>query len=361
MPGTESGSLLHGGLIVLPATLPATAQQEGASSGIEMEAQRPDAAPLASVGSADQALKIMRVGSQSPRSPNRAALGDVVIVEIERLDALLNPDSQVSCSDLVLFLDGIAIQGSPPESCSPGEGRVRFLLDRTDESDQAWRTLLAEPAGFTKAVSVSVGTSTELAYPTSVQDFELEVLPRTELLCYLGILAIGIALLVRLVRKTSLLREPGSTLEGQPASFSLSRFQFAFWSILVIAAYVFIWMLTEELDTITGSVLVLLSIGAGTALGSTLIDSGKEAVPATAPPSKGFLNDLLSDDQGISLHRFQLFAWTLVLGVIFCTSVYDGLQMPQFSTTLLGLMGLSSGTYLGFKVPEGKTPGQTPG
>jgi len=28
--------------------------------------------------------------------------------------------------------------------------------------------------------------------------------------------------------------------------------------------------------------------------------------------------------------------------------------MPEFSTTLLGLMGLSAGTYIGFKFPEQK-------
>ena len=55
---------------------------------------------------------------------------------------------------------------------------------------------------------------------------------------------------------------------------------------------------------------------------------------------------------GISIHRFQMFAWTLILGVIFIGSVYKNLEMPQFSATLLGLMGISSGTYLGFKVPE---------
>jgi hypothetical protein len=26
--------------------------------------------------------------------------------------------------------------------------------------------------------------------------------------------------------------------------------------------------------------------------------------------------------------------------------------MPEFDTTLLGLMGISSGTYIGFKFPE---------
>ena len=47
-----------------------------------------------------------------------------------------------------------------------------------------------------------------------------------------------------------------------------------------------------------------------------------------------------------------MFVWTLVLGIIFIASVYNNLSMPEFSSTLLGLMGISSGTYLGFKVPE---------
>ena len=76
--------------------------------------------------------------------------------------------------------------------------------------------------------------------------------------------------------------------------------------------------------------------------------------PASAGVSHGFLRDILSDASGYSFHRFQIFAWTIVLGVIFVSSVYNGLTMPEFSTTLLGLMGISSGTYIGFKFPEQK-------
>jgi hypothetical protein len=75
---------------------------------------------------------------------------------------------------------------------------------------------------------------------------------------------------------------------------------------------------------------------------------------ASAGISAGFLRDILSDASGYSFHRFQIFAWTLVLGVIFVSSVYNQLTMPEFSTTLLGLMGISSGTYIGFKFPEQK-------
>ncbi|MEH6413521.1 hypothetical protein [Pseudomonas sp. CGJS7] len=77
------------------------------------------------------------------------------------------------------------------------------------------------------------------------------------------------------------------------------------------------------------------------------LDSRK---PARA--TRGFLRDVMADRHGYSFHRFQIFAWTIVLGIMFVSSVYNSLTMPEFSATLLGLMGLSSGTYIGFKFPE---------
>ena len=196
----------------------------------------------------------------------------------------------------------------------------------------------------------------------------------------------------------------------------------AFWFFLIYASYMTIWLITDALDTITSSLLALMGISAGTALGEALIDNGKDTAvtnqlqgltaekqaleqgitqtqadldaidPAAATAtdqsnrellnrqltdsrtrlnqidqqlrtldsqsspttSQGFLRDLLSDGSGYSFHRFQIFAWTIVLGIIFVSSVYNNLTMPEFSTTLLGLMGLSAGTYIGFKFPEQK-------
>lgn len=75
---------------------------------------------------------------------------------------------------------------------------------------------------------------------------------------------------------------------------------------------------------------------------------------AAAGVSRGLLPDILSDGAGYSFHRFQIFVWTIILGIIFVSSVYNNLTMPEFSATLLGLMGISSGTYIGFKFPENK-------
>jgi hypothetical protein len=74
--------------------------------------------------------------------------------------------------------------------------------------------------------------------------------------------------------------------------------------------------------------------------------------PSPPGPSEGFLLDILRDETGVSFHRFQMAAWTVVLGFVFVISVYRSLAMPDFSATLLGLMGISAGTYIGFKIPD---------
>ena len=68
------------------------------------------------------------------------------------------------------------------------------------------------------------------------------------------------------------------------------------------------------------------------------------------------MRDLISDDHGIvALDRLQVVVWTLVLGGIFLSSVLAYLTMPEFSATMLALMGISSGTYIGFKLPMKST------
>jgi len=69
-------------------------------------------------------------------------------------------------------------------------------------------------------------------------------------------------------------------------------------------------------------------------------------------PSKNFIADILNDDNGISFHRFQMVSWTIVLIIIFISKVCNTFAMPEFDATLLALMGISSGTYIGFKLPS---------
>ena len=87
------------------------------------------------------------------------------------------------------------------------------------------------------------------------------------------------------------------------------------------------------------------------------IEESKNKVDAArrnkdAVTAQSWLSDLLTDANGISFHRLQMVIWTFVLGIVFIQQVLSNLALPDFDATLLALMGISSGTYLGFKLPE---------
>jgi hypothetical protein len=291
--------------------------------------------------------------SYYPEHPNMAGLDDRISLHVQNFGKLLDQVSG-NCGNIVLFIDGMPIKGLKPESCDKGLGHVRYLLNRTDDSDQVWHKLLGRPKGYAKPVGLSVGADAQFSVRSEVSEFYLEAVPRGWFMLFM-VLSVAFAFfIVVLCRRTSIIRSGSATVPAIQRPFSLSLFQMVFWFYLVIVAYVFVWLINDELDTITESILALIGIGAATAIGATMIDKSKtEKVPEAADvPTRGFVRDVLSDVDGISLHRFQMFVWTLVLGVIFVASVYKTLSMPEFSTTLLGLMGISSGTYLGFKVPE---------
>lgn len=307
------------------------------------------------------------LGARGSRSDGSAGLGDRLTLQVRDLGTLLK-EVNGNCRALVLFLGEGPLPGMPPEACDLTEGEVTFVLDRIPENaqnDAAWHRLLGRPTGQRRPVRVNIGTSDQFFIPTDKTDFPLFLVPDNSLYIFLAALLLFVALFVRMARRTNIIRAPIGPPAGGVPPYSLSRFQLAFWFILVLAGYFFVWVVTGELDTITDSILALIGIGSGTALGAALIDTpnvSKQSTDTAPPPppppaqaTRGFLTDVLSDPGGgVSIHRFQMFVWTLILGIIFVASVYTSLSMPDFNATLLGLMGISSGTYLGFKFPEKK-------
>jgi hypothetical protein len=293
-----------------------------------------------------------------------AGLGDRLSVHVQNFEKILEKTAG-ACGGIVLFIDGIPIRGLKPESCDQQGGHVRYYLRRTEQSNDTWSVLLGKPHHHEKSVSISIGTNEQFSIESTVTEFQLLVIPSAPFWGFMGISVALLALFAWLSIKTGMIRAHEWDEKVGDRPYSLAMFQMMFWFYLVISAYVFIWLITGELDTITESVLALLGVGTGTALGGALLDSSakkKEAKAAgdssrSPPKSQGFLLDLLNEGDTISLSRFQLFLWTLTLGVIFCRSVYNSLHMPEFSATLLALMGISSGTYLGFKTQQSPNAG----
>ncbi len=307
---------------------------------------------------------------------------------------------------LVLYLDHVPLAGSEPVVGGVKRSVLTYRLDRTAENRDAWLTLFRRHSFRTKGVSIGVGLVPFGEVQGASTPVNLSVVYGRSLVAG-AVVAILLAVCM-IAWGGALLREwPGETSlrdshpEPDPVRpFSLGRVQMAFWFTLVAGSYIVIALATRDHNGILNeTTLILMGIGAGTALGSAAIQTQKresavnrlralrpelamakaqmEAEHATADEarsrlradplvveavdlekrtgksgSRGFWKDLISDDTGPSFHRFQIMAWTILFGIVFVRHVVWYVTMPTFDTTLLALLGISGGTYLGFKIPE---------
>lgn len=168
-----------------------------------------------------------------------------------------------------------------------------------------------------------------------------------------------IALFLYLGRKTELLRD--SDLK-QPdftrRPYSMAKTQLAFWIVVIVGCFVYVYFKKAEFnDVINGTALVLLGLSTATtalsAIASPPATSGPAPDhPAPAPLHENFLTDIMSDNEGMNVHRVQMLLWTVVFGIIFIHQVYKGGEFPDYDEKIYGLMGISSATYVWFKRSE---------
>jgi len=377
-------------LALLPAVL---------MTPLAARAQPAPAAPAASPG--PQLPKITRVlvgsatelGVDAESRP--AHLGLWLTLDVAGLDQLVEK-GRAAKKPLQLYLNGMPLGDVSPVylNANGKPSRVRFALVRTDNAKLTWSALLGRPRAQRRIVEVSVGLTGCADGCADITDgfkIPLVVIRPVLMSGYLALLAGGLWAVIRLARTTPILRNHGP---GSP--WSLDRLQMAWWTLLVVSAFVFIWMISGDYGSLSNSVLALIGISAGTGLIGAVMDDGKQAkmqqrkaledekaelqagnaqpaaaaaAPAGAPQrtaeieaqlatlpqlkkTKSLWTDILSDENGVSIHRLQVVIWTLVLTLIFLVSVYLRLDMPDFDNQLLALMGISNGTYLGFKLPE---------
>jgi hypothetical protein len=160
--------------------------------------------------------------------------------------------------------------------------------------------------------------------------------------------------------KLGLLKDSSTT--NKNPTFSLARSQMAFWTIIILIAYFYIWYQTGALIHITPQVLILLGISAGTTILAHIIDNKDMANPLIAQQlndqksTGNFFMDIMSEDQkNYSIHRFQNVAFTIAIGGYFLYEVFIHHVIPDLDTNLMVLMGISSATYIAVKQGENKS------
>ena len=195
-------------------------------------------------------------------------------------------------------------------------------------------------------------------------------------------------LLLTFLLRNSILKD-ASAAKKKP--YSYSRTQLVWWSIIVLSCFIAVYFNTGYIPTFYDSTLILLGISAGTLATAKLTDNSDAANPNITrtqdDESKGFLNDILSDENGISIHRFQAVVFNVIIGLWFVQQFLCNLKgfhqcsvvstdchfpacldcvldvtkkgidslIPDISNNNLILIGLSAGTYAALKTTENKT------
>jgi hypothetical protein len=214
----------------------------------------------------------------------------------------------------------------------------------------AWSRILGDSHAWSRQVVMTVALDGINPLAVSKPNFDLVMIPRARFNWWLGIFLVLMAAFLYLAVRSDLLRgmgpQPGSAPDPRQRPrkpFSLARCQMAWWLFVILAAYLFIGVMTGDYLSMTAQAVALLGVSAATAVGALAVDQNRRS-GAEAQKSA------LTAEQ--TTHRFQMLVWTVVLGIVFALQVYRNLAMMDFSPELLALQGISGGTYLGFKVPE---------
>ncbi|WP_139167300.1 hypothetical protein [Chromobacterium sphagni] len=176
-------------------------------------------------------------------------------------------------------------------------------------------------------------------------------------------MAFIVVLFAAIVWKTPILRDRGPLLPGVAdgqQTFSLARSQLLWWTLAVAVVAGSLLIVTGNLLSPTPQVLALLGISAGTTGLASLVDqpSGTSATPLGR--SRGWLQDILDDGQGISVHRYQSLLANIGIGLAF---IYKSVEQGAFyaiDPMWLGVLGISSVLYVGMKSREGGVVGAGP-
>ncbi|MBZ5663274.1 MAG: hypothetical protein LAO30_01605 [Acidobacteriia bacterium] len=328
-----------------------------------------------------------------PRQNAEVGIGGKVSFDVTTTHELMDEEGAPEVTDLNLVLDGQPLPGTHPVVENQTDERLPAGASDSEEKNQdqdwvvtfrltfpvtrdlsstkgkeSWAKLLGGLGKERKEVPVSIGLINGPPLPSTYK-VEFVRLGGTRLTIFLLVaIVLGIGFLV-VAFKTGALRDkepPPLDASGKEIAitpedrvFSLSRMQIAVWTLLVVYAYLFIFLITGEYNTeIPRTILAILGISAGTYATAAAVDKEKErgtgAKGTTVTKTEGMFPDLLSTNGGASLHRVQFGLWSIVLMIVFAVTVYDTLAMPDFHASLLALMGISSATYAGMKIPETK-------
>jgi hypothetical protein len=286
---------------------------------------------------------------------NEIRLNSEVYVRVKNFTAF-ETIMKGSNKKVVLYIDDLALPGvyarfgDIPDS---SDSRiVIFFIPRTQDVVEIWDQLALankQSESFFEAlpyVSIGLEGEGETSIISKIK-YKLELADQKMFLfCSLIVVLLLISFILIIIKTDILNVSSYKSPNGKKAPYCLAHTQMAIWFFTIISSWLMLYVLRHSVGTITSSLVILMGISSATSIGNMATQTGKNN---NKRQSRGFLRDIVSEDSGkVSFHKFQMLAWTLVLVIVFIRQVYHLYVMPEFDSSLLVLMGLSSGTYVAF-------------
>jgi len=152
---------------------------------------------------------------------------------------------------------------------------------------------------------------------------------------------------------------------AQRRPYSYGKVQLFWWTMIILSCYILFYALTGYLLPLNSTTILLLGTGVAVSVFGKIIDSEQIKVNNSLVPSRhqdlndtqGFFTDILSDETGFSIHRFQAVAFNIIFGVGFVSAFFEnlaGCRYPfvEFEQWQFTLLGISATAYLGLKSKE---------
>jgi hypothetical protein len=215
-----------------------------------------------------------------------------------KLWVVLTQPRALSPDKYALFMNGVEVKGLDPAVDGDYQGEAGaskpalvFTLQRNKNNDAFWKGLMGSVVGMHVPVVIALGQLSDdgkAAQPTIVASaaaaasFEFEVIGFWRLMAALAAVIAVISLVWGHARTRTTLRDDYlPQIEPSQQTYSLGRWQMAFWFTLIFSAFVYLFVVLWDIDTISSQALALMGISGTTALAAVAIDSVKDS-PADA-------------------------------------------------------------------------------
>ena len=169
----------------------------------------------------------------------------------------------------------------------------------------------------------------------------------------------------------------GKLKEAKFRPYSFARVQLFWWTMIILFCYSLSFAITGVLIPINPTMVILLGCGLLVYAGGNIIDNRQinganknidtngGSGNTTKMPSRhqdnfnteSFFSDILSDENGISMHRFQSMVFNVMFGVAYLAYFINNMKVHwypfiTFNDWQFAMIGISSAAYLGLKAGE---------